>query len=95
MGYLGIKIQTQWKAARPKMVKALETAGLLREAVSWAESRAKDTLVWLMRRGTPWWVAEETALADWMFPTEEEQETLTQDQMPFLPSEQISSSMPS
>lgn len=87
MGYLGIKIQTQWKAARPGMVAALEKAGILREAVDWADNRAVDTMVWLMRRGTPWWSAEETALAEWMFPTEQEQATLTPDQMPFLPSE--------
>jgi hypothetical protein len=51
------------------------------------QERAKEEIVWLMRRGTQWWQAEEVALAPWMFPTEKEQPTLTQDQMPFLPVE--------
>jgi hypothetical protein len=87
MGYLGMKIVRQWEAARPKMVKALEEAGLLRKAEDWVNRRATDEMVWLMRRGTPWWSAAEIVPAKGFLPTEEGQETLTQDQMPFLPSE--------
>ena len=84
MGYLGDKILKQWEVARPKMVAQLKTAGVLEEAVVWAQERAKEEMVWLIKRGTPWWSAEEVALAPWMFPDEAEQKTLTQDQMPFL-----------
>jgi len=84
MGYLGMKILRQWEVARPKMVAQLKKAGDLEEAVVWAQERTKEEMGWLMRRGTQWWVAEEIALAPFMFPDEKEQKTLTQDQMPFL-----------
>jgi hypothetical protein len=84
MGYLGTRIKRQWEASRPKMCKKLKKAGDFEEAVTWAQERAKEEMGWLMRRGTQWWVAEELALAPWMFPDEKEVETLTQDQMPFL-----------
>jgi hypothetical protein len=84
--YLGGKILKQWEASRPKMVAKLKKAGDLEEAVVWAQEQAKTEQAWLIKRGTPWWSAEEIALAPWMFPDETEQKTLTQDQMPFLPS---------
>jgi hypothetical protein len=84
MGYLGIRIKRQWEASRPKMCKKLKKVGDLEAAVEWAEERAKQEMAWLIKRGTPWWQAEEVALAPWLFPDEAEQETLTQDQMPFL-----------
>jgi hypothetical protein len=87
MGYLGIKAETHWRTNRPKMCQALKAAGLMDKAVAWVNRRAVDEMVWLMRRGPPWWSAEEVALAKFLFPSEEEQDTLTQDQMPFLPSE--------
>ena len=85
--YLGMKIKKHWQVARPKMVALLTSLGVLEEVVDWASEKAKEEMGWLMRRGPPWWSAEEVALAKFLFPSEEEQDTLTQDQMPFLPSE--------
>ena len=84
MSYLAKRIRRQWEAARPRMVAKLKAQGDWEEAVKWADRQATQELVWLMQRGTQWWQAEEVALAPFMLPSEKEQKTLTQDQMPFL-----------
>ena len=83
MGYLGAKILNQWRASRPQMVKQLEESRTLEEIVSNAEERVIEEMHWLTQRGTPWHQAEEVALSKVFLP-DEEQETLTPDQILFL-----------
>ncbi|MFH1976906.1 MAG: hypothetical protein ABIJ52_15380 [Pseudomonadota bacterium] len=84
MRYLVDKILKHWKDHRPKMYQAFTATGLLEEAGDWVNERAEEEILWLAERGTDWWEAEKIILEKFMFPSEEEQATLTYDQMPFL-----------
>ena len=80
MDYMEATIEDQWRASRPEMCQEQDKKGLLRPALEQARERMSQEMVWLIRRGTPHWQAEEIALANVSLPLEEDQATLTPDQ---------------
>ena len=73
-----------WKKHRPNMAADLERRGLLEKAALMAQERSREAILDLMQEGADLEQAKELVLTKLIYlPDEEEEPTLSPDQMPF------------